>query len=172
MWRPATLILVCAGVAALGVAAAAGGSSRSTRGVTTIDVVEKTTTVGFVDNAPADVDSPGDVVVGASDLFDKRDKQIGTAHWSCVRTNPGLRHCTLTYFLPRGFLTLQGPYRDDGTGTVAITGGTGEYRIARLDGSDEHDDARRRPDLRLRGALLRNPLIQSSRRKPTFSVTW
>jgi hypothetical protein len=45
--------------------------------------------------------------VGASDLFDKRDKQIGTAHWSCVRTT--LRHCTLTYFLPRGFLTLQGP---------------------------------------------------------------
>ena len=92
--------------------------------------MEKTTSVGFVDNAPADVDSPGDVVVGASDLFDKRDKRIGTAHWSCVRTDPGRRHCTLTYFLPRGFLTLQGPYRDDGTGTFAITGGTGEYRTA------------------------------------------
>ena len=102
----------------------------TTRGAATFDVVEKTTSVGFVDNAPANVDSAGDVVVGASDLFDARDKQIGTAHWSCVRTNPGLRHCTLTYFLPRGLLTLQGPYRDDGTGTFAITGGTGKYRTA------------------------------------------
>ena len=128
MRRPAATILVCAGLAALGVTAVAGGT---TRGASTFDVVEKTTTVGFVDNAPADADSPGDVVTGASDLFEKRDKRIGTAHWSCVRTNPGLRHCTLTYFLPRGFLTLQGPYRDDGTGTFAITGGTGAYRTAR-----------------------------------------
>jgi hypothetical protein len=129
--RPTTIVLVCVGLAALGVTAAAGGSSGATRDVTTFDVVEKTTAVGFVDSAPADVDSLGDVVVGASDLFDKRDSKIGTAHWSCIRTNPGLlRHCTLTYFLPRGFLTLQGPYRDDGTGTFAITGGTGQYRTA------------------------------------------
>lgn len=125
--RPAAAILVCAGVAAVGVTA---GASGTTGGATTFDVVEKTTTVGFVDNAPADVDSPGDLVVGASDLFDKRGQRIGTAHWSCVRTNPGLRHCTLTYFLPRGFLTLQGPYRDDLTGTFAITGGSGAYRTA------------------------------------------
>ena len=128
--RPAAVILVCAGVAALGITAGAGGAPGTTRGAATFDVVEKTTSVGFVDNAPANVDSAGDVVVGASDLFDSRDKQIGTAHWSCVRTNPGLRHCTLTYFLPRGLLTLQGPYRDDGTGTFAITGGTGKYRTA------------------------------------------
>jgi hypothetical protein len=128
--RPAATVLVCAGVAALGVTAAASGTSGTSRGETSFDVVEKTTSVGFVDNAPADVDSPGDLVMGASDLFDRRDRQIGTAHWSCVRTNPGLRHCTLTYFLSRGFLTLQGPYRDDGTGTFAITGGSGEYRTA------------------------------------------
>ena len=131
MRRPAAAICVCAGLAALAVTAGAGGASGTSRGASTFDVVEKTTTVGFVDNAPANVDSPGDVVTGASDLFDKHDKQIGTAHWSCVRTNPGLRHCTLTYFLSRGFLTLQGPYRDDGTGTFAITGGTGRYRTAR-----------------------------------------
>jgi hypothetical protein len=125
MRRLATII-VCAGAAVLGVTAGAGGSSERT---STFDVVEKTTNVGFVDNAPTG-DSTGDVVVGASDLFNKRDARIGTAHWSCVRTNPGLRHCTLTYFLQRGFLTLQGPYRDDGTGTFAITGGTGAYRTA------------------------------------------
>ena len=130
MRRPAATICICAGLAALAVTAGAGGASGSSRGDSTFDVVEKTTTVGFVDNAPADVDSPGDVVVGASDLFDNHDKRIGTAHWACVRTNPGLRHCTLTYFLPHGFLTLQGPYRDDGTGTFAITGGTGRYRTA------------------------------------------
>jgi hypothetical protein len=130
MRRPAATILACAGVTALGITAVAGGASGTTRGATTFSVVEKTTAVGFVDNAPANVDSAGDLVVGASDLFDKRDKQIGTAHWSCVRTSPGLRHCTLTYFLPRGFLTLQGPYRDDGTGTFAITGGNRKYRTA------------------------------------------
>jgi allene oxide cyclase len=125
--RRLAVIIVCAGAAVLGVTAGAGGSPG---GTTTFDVVEKTTNLGFVDNAPADVDSAGDVVVGASDLFDKRDARIGTAHWSCVRTNPGLRHCTLMYFLQRGSLTLQGPYRDDGTGTFAITGGTGAYRTA------------------------------------------
>jgi hypothetical protein len=87
--------------------------------------------VGFVDNAPVG-DSLGDFVVGASNLFNRRDRKIGTAQWMCVRTNLGTqRHCTLTYFFRRGFLTLQGPYRDDGTGTFAITGGTGIYRTAR-----------------------------------------
>jgi len=83
MRRPAATILVCAGLAALGVTAVAGGT---TGGASTFDVVEKTTTVGFVDNAPADADSPGDVVTGASDLFDKRDKRIGTAH--CAASAP------------------------------------------------------------------------------------
>ena len=82
-----TSILVCAGVAALGVSAGAGGAPGTTRGATTFDVVEKTTSVGFVDNAPANVDSAGDLVVGASDLVDTRGKQIGTAHWSCVRAS-------------------------------------------------------------------------------------
>jgi hypothetical protein len=128
---PAGAILALAGVAALGVGAATGGASEARRTATTFDVVEKTTAVQFVEQPPAG-DSMGDSVVGASDLFDRRDTQLGTAHWSCVRTNPGSqRQCSLTYFFARGFLTLQGPYRDDGTGTFAITGGTGAFRKAR-----------------------------------------
>ena len=42
----------------------------------------------------------------------------------CVRTDVGVqRHCTLTYFLARGFLTLQGPYRR-ASGWMEITGTT------------------------------------------------
>ncbi len=123
-------VLVAAGVVALGVAAATGGAADRTGGARTFDVVERTTAVQFVDAAPAG-DSLGDSVIGASDLFDARDRKIGTSHWTCVRTNlASQRHCTLTYFLARGFLTLQGPYRDDGTGRFAITGGTGSYRTA------------------------------------------
>jgi hypothetical protein len=124
-------VLVSAGVVAVGVSGGAAGAADTASAARTFRVVERTTAVQFVDNAPAG-DSQGDVVIGASDLFDRRDRRMGTSHWTCVRTNLGTqRHCTLTYFFRRGFVTLQGPYRDDGTGRFAITGGTGRYRTAR-----------------------------------------
>ena len=135
------------GIAALVIfAAGAGGAGAAGRTARTVAVVERTTAVGFVDNAP-EGDSLGDFVVGASNLFNSRNRKIGTAQWMCVRTNLGIqRHCTLTYFFKRGLLTLQGPYRDDGTGTFAITGGTGLYRRARgwmdLTGTTTADEGR------------------------------
>jgi allene oxide cyclase len=121
---------VSAGVLVAGTVAAASGE-RKAGGPKAVNVVEKTTALQFVELDPAG-DSLGDSVVGASELFDRTDKKIGTSHWVCVRTNLGeQRHCTLTYFFADGFLTLQGPYRDNGTGTFAITGGTGVYRKAR-----------------------------------------
>jgi allene oxide cyclase-like protein len=97
----------------------------------TIEVTERTTAVEFIDVGPAD-DSLGDYVVIASELFNPANERIGTSHEVCVRVVVGqLRQCNLTYFFAEGFLTLQGPYRDDGTGTFAITGGTGIYRTAR-----------------------------------------
>jgi allene oxide cyclase len=125
--RPAALAVGLAAMAAAGAGATSGGSAQTPR---TFDVVERTTAVQFVDAAPAG-DSLGDTVIAASDLFGASNRRIGTAHWTCVRTNVGrLRQCTLSYFFARGMLALQGPYRDDGTGTFAITGGTGRYRTA------------------------------------------
>lgn len=130
MKRLSVVILIGAGAALLASTVGAGGASKKASGARTFDVVEKTTAIQFVEIDPAG-DSLGDYVVGASDLFDQADKKIGSDHWMCVRTNVGeQRHCTLTYFFARGLLTLQGPYRDDGTGTFAITGGTGAYRDA------------------------------------------
>jgi hypothetical protein len=78
----------------------------------------------------------GDVVVGASDLFDKRDKQIGARQAGRHRAlelrshqpGPPALHADV---LPAARLPdATGPYRDDGTRAFAITGGTGEYRTA------------------------------------------
>jgi hypothetical protein len=129
MRRSAAAVLVAAATVALGLSAGAPGASDASQAATTFDVVERTTAY-FIENPP-NGDSLGDTVTGASNLY-RRNRKIGTAHWSCVRTNPGRRrHCTLTYFLAGGFLTCQGPFRDDGTGTFAITGGTGAYGAAR-----------------------------------------
>lgn len=126
-----SVVILIGGVAALlAFTVGAGGASKQANETRTFRVIEKTTAFQFVEIDPAG-DSQGDYVVGASELFNRANRKIGTDHWMCVRTNIGeQRHCTLTYFFARGFLTLQGPYRDDGTGKFAITGGTGAYRDA------------------------------------------
>jgi hypothetical protein len=130
IWRSAAAVVVAAGVVALGLGSGAGGASKAEQATRTFDVVERT--VGYIADNPPLGNTIGDRVIGASNLFDARGRRIGSSHWSCVRKNPGRRrHCTLTYFLSGGFVTLQGPVRDDGTGTFAITGGTGAYRTAR-----------------------------------------
>jgi hypothetical protein len=130
MKRLSVVIVISAGAALLAFAVGAGGASQQANTTRTFHVIEKTTAFQFVEIPPAG-DSQGDYVVGASDLFNRANKKIGSDHWMCVRTNIGeQRHCTLTYFFARGLLTLQGPYRDDGTGVFAITGGTGAYRKA------------------------------------------
>jgi len=116
--------------AALAAAPAFGSTAEPANLSKTISAVERTTAVAFIDVGPVG-DSLGDYVVGASDLFNKAGTKIGTDHWVCVRTNLSeQRQCTLTYYLPGGFITLVGTYRDDGTGLFAITGGVQNYRQA------------------------------------------
>jgi hypothetical protein len=121
-------------IASLAVLAAlalsAGGAGKGGKQEQTLNVVERTNAISFIE-APPNGDSQGDYVVISSDLFDAHDRKIGTSHEVCFRVVPEqLRQCNLTYFFEQGFLVLQGPYRDDGTGTFAITGGTGAYRSA------------------------------------------
>ena len=59
-------------------------------------------------------------------------KQVGTSQGSCVRIVVGESwECSWTTFLPKGQITVQGPFSDTGDSVLAITGGTGKYRNAR-----------------------------------------
>jgi allene oxide cyclase len=57
---------------------------------------------------------------------------VGTDQGSCVRIVVGKSsECSWTTFLPRGQITVEGPFSDTGDSTLAIIGGTGAYRNAR-----------------------------------------
>jgi hypothetical protein len=132
MKRLLTLIVLAAG-AALVIALAAGGTgAASSGGGKRIHVFETATTDTLVDLGPAG-DSLGDTLTFANDVFDARTgKKVGTDQGQCVRTVVGVAfECAWTTFLPKGQITVQGPFYDAADSTVAITGGTGAYRNAR-----------------------------------------
>lgn len=74
-------------------------------------------------------DSVGDTLVFSNELFDDQNaNMVGRSHGSCMRTVVGESwDCTFTNTLENGSLVVTGPFYDDGTGTFAITGGTGDY---------------------------------------------
>ncbi len=78
-------------------------------------------------------DSLGDTLTFANEVFDARSgKKVGTDQGQCVRTVVGEAfECYWTTFLPRGQITVEGPFYDAADSTLAITGGTGAYRNAR-----------------------------------------
>ena len=67
----------------------------------------------------------------ANPVFDQADKkQIAHDQGSCVRTvasKSGAYECFWTTFLPKGQVTVEGPFYDKANSTLAITGGTGVY---------------------------------------------
>jgi allene oxide cyclase len=132
MKRLLTLIVLAA-AAALVIALAVGGTgAASSGGGKRIHVFETATTDTLVDLAPAG-DSLGDTLTFANDVFDARTgKKVGTDQGQCVRTVVGVAfECAWTTFLPKGQITVQGPFYDAADSTLAITGGTGAYRNAR-----------------------------------------
>src|SRR2546423_5528059 len=96
-----------------------------------IHVVEHATT-DAVTNGSATTDSAGNILTFANDVYDANDTtKVGTDQGSCVRTVVGKAwECMWTTFLPRGQITVEGPFYDDGNSVLAITGGTGIYRDA------------------------------------------
>jgi hypothetical protein len=74
-------------------------------------------------------DSVGDTLVFSNELYDDQNVNlVGRSHGSCVRTVVGESwDCTFTNTLENGSLVVTGPFYDDGRGTFAITGGTGDY---------------------------------------------
>jgi allene oxide cyclase len=132
MKRLLTLIVLAAAVALAVTLAAGSTGAASSGGGKRIAVFERATTDTLVDLPPAG-DSLGDTLTFANEVFDARTgKKVGTDQGHCVRTVVGQAfECFWTTFLPRGQITVQGPFYDAADSTLAITGGTGAYRNAR-----------------------------------------
>ena len=133
MKRLLTLIALAA-AAALAVTLAAGSTgAASSGGGKRIHVFERATTDTVVDLPPTGEDSLGDTLTFANEVFDARSgEKVGSDQGQCVRTVVGEAwECYWTTFLPRGQITVEGPFYDAADSTLAITGGTGAYRNAR-----------------------------------------
>jgi Allene oxide cyclase len=131
MKRLLTLV-VLALAAGLAVTLAAGSGAASSGGGKRIAVFERATTDTLVDLAPTG-DSLGDTLTFANEVFDARTgEKVGSDQGQCVRTVVGEAwECYWTTFLPKGQITVEGPFYDAADSTLAITGGTGAYRNAR-----------------------------------------
>jgi allene oxide cyclase len=135
--RRTLVLMALAAVTASALTAAAvaiGSGSSGLTQPTRVHVIEHPVTDQVIDiGAPGD--SPGDQLPFANPIFDaSNSRQVGSDEGNCVRasTTQGRWECMWTTFLPKGQITVEGPFRDKFATTVlAITGGTGAYRNAR-----------------------------------------
>jgi allene oxide cyclase len=98
----------------------------------TVTVIEHVST-DAVTNPGNQADGTGDVLTFANDVFDSKDSaKVGTDQGYCVRVVADVSfECNWTTFLPKGQITVEGPFYDAKDSTMAITGGTGRYRHVR-----------------------------------------
>ena len=98
-----------------------------------IRLVEHATTDAVTNHADGDADSVGDVLTFANPVYDKSNSsQVGSDQGYCIRLVVGESwECNWTTFLPKGQLTVEGPFSDTSDSVLAITGGTGAYSFAR-----------------------------------------
>jgi type II secretory pathway pseudopilin PulG len=134
MRRSVAIVLAAVLAAALVVsvsAFAAKGKGKRKHGQV-VTVIAHATTGATTDTGPSG-DSAGDILTFGNDVFDSADaNKVGTDQGSCVRIVPGESYeCMWTTFLPKGQITVEGPFYDRKDSTLAITGGTGRYRNAR-----------------------------------------
>jgi Allene oxide cyclase len=112
-------------------------SFARTRAVTqpmTIHVVEHSITDVVTDIGKRG-DSVGDIYSWYNPVFDATDtKKVGHDQGDCIRVSlkAGSWECRwLTYIQGRGAIMVEGAFFDTRDSTLAITGGTGEFRNAR-----------------------------------------
>jgi len=130
MKRVIALALLAASVVLVIVVNASAGHGNQHAGKA-ITVVEHATTDAVTNGTPGD--SAGNILTFANDVFNASDTQkVGTDQGSCVRVVVGESfECNWTTILPKGQITVEGPFYDDRGSVLAITGGTGKYRNAR-----------------------------------------
>jgi allene oxide cyclase len=130
MKRVLTLALLAVSVVLVIAVNASAGHGRHRAG-DTIKVVEHATTDAVTNGTKAD--HAGNILTFANKVFNAADtKKVGTDQGSCVRMVVGKSwECSWTTFLPKGQITVQGPFYDTSNSVLAITGGTGDYRDVR-----------------------------------------
>jgi allene oxide cyclase-like protein len=127
-----TLALLGAVAASVGLAARGDHGHGPSRGKV-IYVIEHATTDAVTNHADGSADSVGDVLTFTNDVFDRGDStKVGSDQGYCVRMTVGESwECVWTTLLPRGQITVEGPFYDTKNSVLAITGGTGAYSRAR-----------------------------------------
>jgi hypothetical protein len=135
--RRTLILMLGAALAGAGLAAGAAALASGSQGLshpTRIKVVERAVTDQVIDIGPKG-DSPGDQLPFANPVFDARNRvRVGSDEGNCVRASAtqGRWECMWTTFLPKGHVTVEGPFRDAfPTSVLAVTGGTGAYANAR-----------------------------------------
>ena len=116
---------------ALTVSFASGGTVTSP---TTLTVREHAVNEKVIDLARSG-DTAGDLLVFHNPIFNAANtEQVGNDQGECIRTSVGLGawecHWTTTT-RGRGSITVEGPFYDTRDSKVAITGGTGDFRMVR-----------------------------------------
>jgi len=135
--RRTLMLIALSAAAASALTAAAVAMGSGSGGLTAparIHVVEHPVTDQVIDIG-AKGDSPGDQLPFSNPIFNwNNTRKVGVDQGNCVRASTvnGRWECMWTTFLPRGQVTVEGPYLDaKATTQLAITGGTGEYSNAR-----------------------------------------
>jgi allene oxide cyclase len=124
--------LVLAGSLAVGAWGKGQGKGHAKARGHTVTVIEHATTDATT-NPGTGPGGIGDVLTFANDVFDASDtNKVGTDQGYCIRVSSVSYECNWTTLLPKGQITVEGPFfdtKDDNT--LAITGGTGRYRHVR-----------------------------------------
>ena len=109
-------------------ASARHGQKHSGRSIT---VVEHATTDAVTNGKKGD--HVGNILTFGNKVYNAADKRkVGHDQGSCVRIVVGKSfECMWTTFLPKGQITVEGPFYDKGNSVLAITGGTGAYKKVR-----------------------------------------
>ena len=137
MKRMVALVVFAVAVAVVAGAALAGkgnpGHGKRHHGKV-VHVVEHATTDAVTNRGEgAGADRVGDILTFTNDVFDARDSaKVGSDQGYCVRMVAGVSwECVWTTLLPRGQITVEGPFYDTKDSVLAVTGGTGAYANVR-----------------------------------------
>jgi allene oxide cyclase len=131
MKRVIALGLLAASAALVVAVSATSGHDKGHNADRTVAVVEHATTDAVTNGTAGD--DVGNILTFANDVFNAADtRKVGRDQGSCTRVVAGKSwECMWTTFLPKGHITVEGPFYDSRDSVLAITGGTGAYRKAR-----------------------------------------